>query len=94
MTHVNFMTIGGAMRVFYLVFVISVFLLSGLFRSQSEKLKAPGGKVFSEYRSSVHYFVIAVIVTVSGWYSAVQIKKDWKSLRRRKTGTKQNEKSP
>jgi hypothetical protein len=72
------------MRVFYLVFVISVFLLSGLFRSQPEELKAPGGKDYSENRRIIHYCIIAVVVAVSGWYSVVQLKKDWKTLKEKK----------
>jgi len=76
------------MRVFYLVFVISVFLLSGLFRSQPEELKAPGGKDFSENRRTVHYFIVTVIVAVSGWHSVVQLKKDWKSFKELKNKRK------
>jgi hypothetical protein len=71
------------MRVFYLVFVISVFLLSGLFKSQPEKLKAPGGKNYSENRRIAYYCMTAVVVAVSGWYSVVQIKKDWKTLKKK-----------
>jgi hypothetical protein len=72
------------MRVFYLIFAVSVFLLSGLFRSQPEELKAPGGTEFSGDRRVVHYLVVGVIAAVGGWYSVIQLKKDWNSLKTRK----------
>ena len=76
------------MRVFYLVFAVSVVLLCGLFRSQPEKLKAPGGTEYSSNRRVVHYFVAGVIAVASGWYSAVQLKEDWAKLKSRIKGRK------
>lgn len=67
------------MRVFYLVFTVSVFLLC----VQPEKLKAPGGTEYSSSRRVVHYLVVSVIAAVSGWYSAVQLKEDWAKLKSR-----------
>lgn len=71
------------MRVFYPIFAVTVFLLCGLFRSQPEELKPPGGKEYSSSRRMVHYFVVGVIAVVSGWYSAVQLKEDWAKLKSR-----------
>ncbi|PYJ80834.1 MAG: hypothetical protein DME22_23030 [Verrucomicrobia bacterium] len=70
-------------RIFYLIFPFSLFLLSGLFRGQREELRAPGGGEFSEPRRVAHYFVVAVIAAISGWYSVVQLRKDWATLRDR-----------
>lgn len=81
------------MRVFYLVFLVSVFLLSGLSRSQPERLKAPGGKDYSESRRAVHYFVVVVIAAVSGWYSAVQLKRDFRSLKKRGANKRHKQRS-
>lgn len=67
------------MRVFYLIFVVSVLLLC----VQPEKLKAPGGTEYSSSRRAVHYLVVGVIAAVSGWYSAVQLKEDWAKLKSR-----------
>jgi len=71
------------MRIVYFIFVFSVFLLTGLFRRQPEVLKAPGGEEFSPPRRIAHYVVVAVIVVVSGWCSAVRLRKDWAGLKAR-----------
>jgi hypothetical protein len=69
------------MRIFYFLFVFSLFLLSGLFRSQPERLGRLGGAEYSESRRAVHYFTVAVMVVVSAYGSIIQFRKDWKRLK-------------
>gem|GEM_PF-4112932 len=67
------------MRVFYLVFIGALLLLS----ARPENLKEPGGVAYSRGQRVVYYFVVGVIAVVSGWYSAIQLKQDWVRLKRR-----------
>ena len=59
------------MRVFYIVFVGSLLLLS----ARPENLKEPGGAPYSRSQCIVYYFVIGVIAAVSGWYSTSNSRK-------------------
>ena len=70
-------------RVFYLVFLVSLFLLSGLFRSPRQELRAPGGSEYSDLRRVAHYSVLSVIAAVSGYFSVVQLKRDWTTFNNR-----------
>lgn len=72
------------MRVFYFVFILSLFQLISVFRSQPLELKAPGGKMYSENQRIAYYCIVAVVTVVSGWYSIVQLKNDWKTLKEKK----------
>lgn len=67
------------MRVFYLIFAVSVLLLF----ARPENLKEPGGAPYSSSQRMVYYFVMGIVALVSGWYSAVQLKEDWANLKGR-----------
>ena len=71
-------------RIIYLVFLFSLFLFSEVFRSSPEKLEGPAGEQFSESQRYVHYLVVGVIAIGTGWFSFIQLKRDWKTLRDRK----------
>jgi hypothetical protein len=71
-------------RLVYLVFLFSLFLFSGLFRSTPQKLEGPAGEQFSESQRYVHYLVVGVIAVGTGWFSFIQLKRDLKTLRDRR----------
>ena len=65
-------------RVVYLVFIGSIFF----WFTPTKNLRAPGNKYpYSGSRLVAHYLIISTMTIASGWYSVIQIKRDWNSLK-------------
>jgi hypothetical protein len=79
------------MRIAYVMFVFSALMLSPLLGREPARLKAPGGSEFSQSQRVAYYFSMGVMMFISGWFSAKQLKKDFRIIRRKLRRRKRDE---